>query len=533
VTGDSQGTQNRTLQSAFSPFLPAQERTMLGRMAPCRSPRVGLRTWNGASVVLLVLSSFAATHAQAVILDRVGESQNQAYGMSVGGGADFDADGVHDVAVLGFCISGCTPFVDILSGRDGSRIHRETLSPGSFPGQALAALPDATGDRRPELLVKTGVPPNIVWRVYDGAIWAVVRSFTGFWEADHAGDVDGDGLSDVVLGDAGHAGGAGRYEVRAVVSGSLLFSGAGSSSTSNPWGLGTSVASAGDVNGDGFDDVIIGAPFADSQGTNGDGAGIVIVRFGPTGLNGFFIHGAGLNSRHGDIVSGVGDIDGDGFDDVATVATGFSGTFSSGASPIVGRVVIARGPLGIIQAPVLTGSTSRILTGYVGPAGDVTGDGLADVLASVRLQQPGLSQTRVEVLRGPTLSLMTAIPVSGLQYNKHHAPAGRITGNAGGEIVIGDYEHDVGSAIEVGRVRVFAFPTSSQALLVGSGPALLGHPFRSVGNPDRVVEGGFPGSGLPHHCRGRDLVARVAHCCRPAPPQRRGLPVSGPGATRE
>ncbi|MEX2648635.1 MAG: hypothetical protein WD673_06440, partial [Alphaproteobacteria bacterium] len=151
-----------------------------------------------------------------------------------------------------------------------------------------------------------------------------------------AGDVNGDGFGDLLIGayGVGAAGEGAAYLVfghggafTATVdlgglngdTGVRLDGGAGET-------VGSSLAGAGDVNADGFDDVLIGSPFADLAGTDTGGAYLVLGAaggFGPTldltmldGTNGFRLDGAASFDQAGVSVGGGGDADGDGFDDV-------------------------------------------------------------------------------------------------------------------------------------------------------------------------------------------------------------------------
>jgi hypothetical protein len=95
---------------------------------------------------------------------------------------------------------------------------------------------------------------------------SVLHAFTGDSAGDacgssvaSAGDVDGDGTNDVVVGHYGAPGGvyAGRVRVHSGATGAVVFTLAGSAAGDQ---FGASVDGAGDVNGDGFADVIVGAP---------------------------------------------------------------------------------------------------------------------------------------------------------------------------------------------------------------------------------------------------------------------------------
>ncbi len=162
---------------------------------------------------------------------------------------------------------------------------------------------------------------------------------------------------------------------------------------------GTSVSTAGDVNGDGFDDVIIGAFGADPNG-NYSGASYVV--FGRAsgfdaaldlsslnGSNGFRVDGEMEDDQSGRSVSSAGDVNGDGFDDVIIGSYGHSDYVGS-AYVVFGK---ASGFDATLDLASLNGSNGIRLDGAdsmssVSGAGDVNGDGFDDLLVGTPSAAP-------------------------------------------------------------------------------------------------------------------------------------------------
>ncbi len=236
------------------------------------------------------------------------------------------------------------------------------------------------------------------------------------WSVSSAGDVNGDGLDDLLIGGPSQTSPLETGESY-VVFGKASGWGAGfnlsSLNGSNGFTLrgvdagdlsGFSVSSAGDVNGDGFDDLLVGSKWADGSSNGTANAGDTYVVFGKTsgwsanlelsdldGSDGFVIYGVDGGDISGSSVSNAGDINGDGFDDLLIGAYGADGS-AYGANDAGEAYVIfgkASGWGASVELSSLNGSNGFVLRGTdlydsagasLSSAGDVNGDGFDDLL---------------------------------------------------------------------------------------------------------------------------------------------------------
>ncbi len=238
------------------------------------------------------------------------------------------------------------------------------------------------------------------------------REYAGL-SVDMAGDINGDGLDDMIVGAKDHAGGGGAYVVfgspsdftggDGVFALSDIESGDGSRGffikPPAPLGgtsleIGASVTSAGDVNGDGLDDLIVSSDShdngvtylvygSDSDLTGGTGTfDLTAIKDGDNSL-GFRVSGPS-SSRTGFTVSSAGDINGDGFADllVGGYRDSPNGVNKSGSTFVVfgGVEPGATVTLGTPGADILTGSSAadRLLGGQGNDT--LRGNGGADVM---------------------------------------------------------------------------------------------------------------------------------------------------------
>ena len=186
------------------------------------------------------------------------------------------------------------------------------------------------------------------------------------------GDVDGDGIDDAIVGspnDDQAASDAGAAFVVSGLDGSVIHTILGAASGDS---LGFSVSGAGDVDADGVPDVIAGARFADTAGSD---FGQAVVVSGATGSTLYTLNGISSGGRFGEAVGAAGDVNGDGHADVIVGAR----LDDSSGSP-TGRARVYSGFDGSILYDLQGDSAADFFGRSVGTAGDIDGDGLADFL---------------------------------------------------------------------------------------------------------------------------------------------------------
>jgi hypothetical protein len=212
--------------------------------------------------------------------------------------------------------------------------------------------------------------------------------------------------------------------------------------------LGSSVDNAGDVNGDGYDDLIAGSPLADvpaGEGTLVDAGSAVIFYGSATGLvvpPSVTLNGTAEGEHFGHAVAGIGDVNGDGFEDVAVSAPLADG--EGGADQ--GRVDVFLG-----SAAGLTTTPQISIFGQPGSefgmsldGGDVNGDGFADLIVGAPLWNNGETDEGVAIVYyGSATGITTAgsltleMNQAGAHFGHSVAFAGDTNGDGYGDIVVG------------------------------------------------------------------------------------------------
>ncbi len=337
-----------------------------------------------------------------------GEQEYAYLGTAVTGPGDLDGDGADDLVVGASGYGSLYLDEGALFAYYGTRggLPAETgwsatgTQAYAYLGTAVCHAGDVNADGHDDVIV--GAPYLDVANTNEGAAFLFLGSAEGLaqtpaWTAEGgqesatlgsalaaAGDVNADGYDDVIIGvpgyDAGETDAAGR---------ALLFLGSATGlADTHAWStqggqqeesLGTAVAAAGDVNGDGYDDVLVGASAFDGNHTDEGAVLLFLGSADSTPLQHAWTVTGGQTEAYLGAAMAAGDVNGDGYTDILAGASGFGGDHASEGAVLLFLGSADSTPLQ--HAWTVTGGQAEARLGAAVTAADVNGDGYSDILA--------------------------------------------------------------------------------------------------------------------------------------------------------
>jgi hypothetical protein len=373
--------------------------------------------------------------------------------------ADWNAQANQDGAYMGFSVASAGDvnndgYSDIIIGAslyDNGEADEGAVFVwhGSASGMAANGIPDTNG------------LPDI-----GDEVWRIEGESNGAWlgySAASAGDINGDGYSDVVVGAPLFSNpNNGEGQVRGYlsgVSGATLGIAWDAESNQVDARLGSSVSTAGDINGDGYSDVIVAAFLYDVGGLV-DAGRVYIFLGSAEGLSDIpqrILDGTLANGYFGGAVSTAGDVNRDGYDDILIGAYGYNNT---------GRVYLYLGSASGIGATSVWTNDGTINSQFgvaVGAAGDVNGDGYGDIIVGARQYTNGQNNEGATYVFFGTVS-PTTIQTTPWIVESNIADANLGCGVGGAGDVNGDGYADI-------IVGAFGYNTNEGAAFVWHGSA--------------------------------------------------------------
>ncbi len=345
--------------------------------------------------LILTSTIFPQQLIQTFTQENISGGQSE-FGYSVAGAGDVNGDGIPDIIIGAPNYNSGTGRVYIYYG--GKTIHdtANVILTGNIAGDAfgwsVASAGDVNGDGYADVIVGTfsfNSVPGRAYIFYGGKHMNDTADVILNGEAPKddfgssvsgAGDVNKDGYADVIVG----AWGSGRAYI--------FYGGKSMDNTAdvilkNEFDFGYSVSGAGDVNGDGYADVIVGYDIYNNS------TGRAYIYYGGSPMDttaDVILTGETINNNFGSSVSGAGDVNKDGYDDVIIGASGYN--------ILTGRAYIYYGGKTMDNKAdvILTGEATKNEFGIsVSSAGDVNGDGYSDVIVGSQGYNSGVGRAYI------------------------------------------------------------------------------------------------------------------------------------------
>lgn len=426
-----------------------------------------------------------------------GEQENSLSGLSSSAAGDINNDGFSDVLVAAPYFSGAykregkvalylgsaqgvssTPSWTIVGAKEDAQLGISLSSAGDVNNDGfddvVIGMPNGGPNFEGEALLflgsAAGLPQTPSW---------IARGATGLERlgssVSQAGDVNKDGFADVIVGAPGFSNGQ-LAEGRA-----LVFLGSSTGLRTQPaWShegdvasslTGASVSAAGDVNGDGFTDVVVGAPQHTILHSSEGRVSVFLGGVSGLGSQAAWTLAGGQNwGQLGFSVATAGDIDRDGFDELLVGHPGY-GAIRANA----GRVLLFKGSasgLGTTPSWTFLGGISEAQLGAtVASAGDLNNDGFSDVILGIRgYVSRGIRTGAAFVFLGSGAGLpsMADWTFSGLTgpgaFGASASSCGDINGDGLSDLVIGDPYATSGSSANGAAYVFLGNRTSSLAV---------------------------------------------------------------------